>query len=215
MLVNAFAVAMLPSQKTTGLKVLRTNAAIMTARHALYNALLTPGVEAIIAFGDPRRHRRLRFVAASNPAVDAVPSSRSTTRPRSTGLTRANDRALKAWDLAVKQLRGVVTPDPGGDASGPRYGTYFIETDYARIPRWDLPSAAPLYAGDDSWGRGSTPARHNCCARPSPDDRVGLLLTPPVGAGKFLRYDYKAGKLIGARTKSGKKVAVDAFGIPV
>ena len=32
---------------------------------------------------------------------------------------------------------------------------------------------------------------------------------------EFLRYEYKGGTLIGARTKSGKKVPVDAFEIPV
>ena len=39
-LVNAFAVAMQPSQKDEGPEVLRTNAAIEAARHALYDALL-------------------------------------------------------------------------------------------------------------------------------------------------------------------------------
>ena len=42
-LVNGFAVALRPSQKTKGLKALKENVAIRTARHALYNALLEGG----------------------------------------------------------------------------------------------------------------------------------------------------------------------------
>jgi len=213
-LVNAFAVAMIPSQKTKGLKALNTNVAIRTARHALYNALLTPGVQAIVAFGDVA-HQAYDIWAASNPAVSAIPSYKIAHPAAVDRDGSGNDAALKGWDKAMKQLRTVVTPDPGGDASGPRYGSYFTEVDYARIPRWDLPAAAPAYAGDDSWGRGGTPRHNNCCARPSPDDRASLLLTPAPGAGQFLRYQYKGGKLEGARSKSGKKVAVDGFGIPV
>jgi hypothetical protein len=78
-----------------------------------------------------------------------------------------------------------------------------------------MPKVAPLYAGDDSWGRAATPRHNNCCARPSPDDQVSLSLTPAPGQGAFLRYSYKKGKLVGAKGKDGKKVKVDAFGLPV
>ena len=213
-LVNAFAVAMIPSEKTTGLKALQTNVALRTARHALYDALLTPSVEAIVAFGDVA-HQAYDIWAASNPAAAAVPSFKLAHPAAVDREGTGDDAALKGWDKAVKQLRSIVTPDPDGDASGPRYGDYFTEVDYARIPRWDLPAPAPAYAGDDSWGRGGTPRHNNCCARPSPDDRVSLLLTPAPGAGKFLRYLYKKGKLVGAKSKSGRKVDVDGFGIPV
>src|SRR3954464_4675533 len=50
-LVNAFAVAMKPSQKAKANKVLQNNVAIAAARHSLYNALLTANVQAIVAFG--------------------------------------------------------------------------------------------------------------------------------------------------------------------
>ena len=78
---------------------------------------------------------------------------------------------------AVTALRKVVTPDADGDASGPTFGAYFTEYDYARVPRRDLPRAAPRYVGDDSWGRASTPRHNNCCDRPTPDDGASLLLT--------------------------------------
>jgi Uracil DNA glycosylase superfamily. len=213
-LVNAFAVAMLPSQKTKGLSVLHTNAVITAARHSLYNALLKPGLQAIVAFGDVAQ-QAYDLWAASSPAVGAVPCFKVAHPAAVDRDGSGNDAGLKGWDKAVKQLRAIVTSDSDGDASGPRYGDYFTEVDYARIPRWDLPSAAPAYAGDDSWGRGATPQHNNCCSRPSPDDRASLLLTPAPGAGAFLRYEYRSGNLVGAKTKSGKKVVVDAFGIPL
>jgi hypothetical protein len=73
----------------------------------------------------------------------------------------------------------------------------------------------PAYVGDESWGRAANPRHNNCADRPSPDDTVSLLLTPPAGQGPFLRYHYHNGTLAGAKDKNGNNVAVDAFGIPV
>jgi hypothetical protein len=72
-----------------------------------------------------------------------------------------------------------------------------------------------LSSGDDSWGRGGNPRHNNCCARPSPDDKVSLMLTPAPGMGVFLRYLYKKGKLKGAKGADGNSMAVDGFGIPL
>jgi hypothetical protein len=213
-LVNAFAVAMHPGKKTTGLKVLRTNAAITAARHGLYDALLAAGLEAIVTFGDVA-HEAQAIWAKSNPAVKAVPHVKVAHPAAVDRSSSGDDKALKQWARAVKRLRVIVTPDPDGDPSGATYGKYFTELDYARIPRWDLPRQAPAFAGDDSWGRAGTPRHNNCCVRPSPDDSVSLVLTPPPGAGQQLRYKYKDGKLLGARSKSGKNVPVDGFGIPL
>ena len=149
------------------------------------------------------------------PAVKAVPHLKLA---HPAGVDRegtGDDAALKAWAGAVTKLRKIVTADPDGDARGPNFGSYFTETDYARIPRWDLPAVAPAYLGDDSWGRGATPRHNNCCERPSPDDMVSLLLSPPAGQGEFLQYRYQNGKLAGAKRKDGTNVTVDAFGIPV
>jgi hypothetical protein len=214
-LVNAFAVALRPSQKTKGLSVLRTNAAIRTARHALYDGLLAGGgLQAIVAFGDVA-HLAYDLWSASNPAVKAVPSFKLA-HPAAVDRTGSGqDAALKAWAQAITALRAIVSADPDGNPNGPNFGAYFTEVDYARIPRWDLPAVAPAYVGDDSWGRAATPRHNNCCERPSPDDKVSLLLTPPAGQGQFLRYRYQNGQLAGAKNKSGQAVAVDGFGIPV
>jgi hypothetical protein len=214
-LVNAFAVAMRPSQKTKGLQVLKTNVAIRTARHGLYDLLLAGGaLQAVIAFGDVA-HQAYDLWKASNPAVQAVPSFKLAHPAAVDRDGSGDDAALKGWAKAVKKLRTIVTADADGDASGPNFGAYFTEVDYARVPRWDLPPMAPTYVGDDSWGRAAKPRHNNCCERPSPDDSVSLLLTPPPGQGQFLQYRYQQGQLVGAKNKNGQNVPVDAFGIPL
>jgi hypothetical protein len=212
-LVNAFAVALHPSKTTKGINILKTNAAITAARHGLYNALLKPTLQAIVAMGD-NAEEAYKLWKAANPAVAAKPFVKVAHPAAVDRDGTGNDAALKGWKNAITQLRGVVTPDAGGDATQPNFGNFFTEMDYVRIPRWDLPKVAPLYAGDDSWGRAATPRHGNCAKRPSPDDGVSLLLTPAPGQGTFLRYKYDAGELAGARNKSGSKVPVDAFGIP-
>ena len=214
-LVNGFAVALRPSQKTKGLKALKENVAIRTARHGLYNALFAGGgLEAIVAFGDVA-HQAYDLWAASNPAVKVVPSFKLAHPAAVDRDGSGNDAALKAWAQAITTLRGIVTADPDGDPTGPNFGDFFTEVDYARIPRWDLPRVTPAYLGDDSWGRGATPRHNNCCKRPSPDDSVSLLLSPPIGQGESLQYQYLNGSLVGAKNASGQNVTVDAFGIPV
>ena len=214
-LVNAFAVAMRPSQKTKGLQVLKTNVAIRTARHGLYDILLAGGaLQAVVAFGDVA-HQAYDLWEASNPAVQAIPSFKLAHPAAVDRDATGDDAALKGWAKAVKKLRTIVTPDADGDASGPNFGAYFTELDYGRVPRWDLPPMAPAYVGDDSWGRAAKPRHNNCCERPSPDDSVSLLLTPAPGQGQFLQYRYDNGQLAGAKDKNGQDVAVDAFGIPI
>ena len=214
-LVNAFAVALHPGKQATGRQVLQHNSAIKTWRHGFFDRLLAGGgLQAIVAFGS-HAHAAYDLWAASNPAVAAVPVIKVDHPAAVDRNGSGNDRALQEWTRAVTTLRGLITPDTGARASGPNYGAYVTENDYSRIPRWDLPSAAPRYAGDDSWGRAATPQHNNCCTRPSPDDAVSLFLSPPPSQGTFLRYRYKDGRLIKTTTKSGKTVATDAYGIPV
>jgi len=214
-LVNAFAVALHPGKASTGRKLLKDNAAIKTWRHSFYDALLAGGnLEAIVTFGD-NAEAAYNLWAASNPAVKAVPVVRIAHPAAVDRSGSGNDKPLKGWKRAVTKLRGIVTADPGGSTSGSNFGSYFTELDYARIPRWDIPTQAPAYAGDDSWGRASTPQHNNCCQRPAPDDGVSLEFSPPSGVDKFLRYFYKAGSLEKTKGKNGSMVATDAFGIPL
>ena len=212
-LVNAFAVAMRPSKKTSGLRVLRTNAAIMAARHGLYDRLLGgTKLQAIIAFGEIAQ-AAYDVWALSNPDVKAVRSFKLAHPAAVDRDASGDDEALRGWAKAIKSLRAIVTPDIDGDPKSPNFGDYFTEIDYARIPRWDLPSAAPIYVGDDSWGRAASPRHNNCCVRPNPDDGISLQLTPPIGLGVPLNYQYNKGTLLKATDKNGKKVAVNKLGI--
>jgi hypothetical protein len=205
---------MIPGQKTKGLEALRTNAALRTARHGLYDRLLAGGaVQAIIAFGEVAQEA-YDLWAVSNLAVNMLPGFKLAHPAAVDRTANGNDPALKRWREGVTRLRTIVTPDADGDATGPNFGDYFSELDYARIPRWDLPRTAPRYLGDDSWGRAANPRHNNCCERPSPDDRVSLLLTPPAGRGDFLRYRYWDGRLVEAKGKNGQSVPVDQFGLP-
>ena len=124
-LVNAFAVAMRPSQKTKGMRALRTNAAIMAARHGLYDRLLAGGaLQAVVAFGEVA-HEAYDLWAASNPAVAAIASFKLAHPAAVDRSGSGNDAALKGWRNAVRILRGFVTPDAGGDARSANFGSYF------------------------------------------------------------------------------------------
>jgi hypothetical protein len=214
-LVNALSVAMIPSAKTKGLAILQNNQPIMQARHAMYNALLAGGgLQVIVAFGEVA-HKAVDLWQQTNPAVRNV---RRFDLAHPAAVDRdgsGNDLPLKGWAKAIEQLRGIITPDADGDATVPNYGSYVTETDYVRIPRRDLPKFAPVYVGDDSWGRFDTPRHNNCCNRPSPDDRQSLVLTPPARQGQWLRYRYQNGHLFGAKDKNGIDVAINQFGLEV
>jgi len=68
---------------------------------------------------------------------------------------------MPAYHSAIIQLRDVVTPDAGGDNTGPNYTTGMKEIDYAPIPRGDLGFGAPPFLGDDKWARLTRPRRAN------------------------------------------------------
>lgn len=213
-LVNAFAVALHPSKAAKAAELLRNNAALKDWRHGLYDRLLAGGaIQAVVAFGG-NAHLAYDVWAASNADVRAVPVFKLAHPAAVDRSGSGNDAGLRKWAQAVTALRGIVTPDPGGDPGAPNFGKYFTEVDYVRVPRWDLPRVAPAYVGDDSWGRASTPRHNNCCDRPSPDDRVSLILAPPPGQGDVLRYRYRNGSLFKTTRKNGQVVATDPFGIP-
>jgi hypothetical protein len=79
------------------------------------------------------------------------------------------DELLPQWRDAVDQLRGIVTPDPDGSNAGPNYGSSFDETDYAAIPRGDLPFGVPAFLGDDQWRRTGDPPGNTSVERLSED----------------------------------------------
>ena len=139
-LVNAWAYALHPARAQAERERL-TDAVQLQWRNALYDAVAGPGLQAIIAFGVMAQDAAALWTGRPAAArLHAIPHPSS----------RNEQELLDRWRAAVADLRGVVTPDPGGDATGPNYGTTFTETDYAAIPRRDLAFGVPAFLGDDA-----------------------------------------------------------------
>jgi hypothetical protein len=90
------------------------------------------------------------------------------------------DELITRWHEAIPQIRAVVTPDPDGDATVANYGSKFAETDYAPVPRRDLPFGLPAWFGDDAWGRTGKPRHNNSVERPADDPEHHLLWQAPA-----------------------------------
>lgn len=167
--LNAHLYALHPGKGSRGLKLL-SDPIITAWRNQLYDAAKGAKVQAIVAFGDQAQEAVNLWTGKGNLPVFNVPHPSS----------RDETKLLDEWRAAVTALRGIVTPDPDGDAGIPNYGVKFAETDYARIPRGDLPFGVPAWIGDDAWGRNGKPKHRNCVSRPNPDDAHTLIWIAPV-----------------------------------
>ncbi len=169
-LVNAFAYALLPSQAHKATPML-AEPAHRDWRNALLDRIVGPDLQAIVVFGD--QAKAAFDLWGSRPSVPTFPVPHPS--------NHSTKKILDAWRPAIEQLRAVVTPDPGGDASGPNYGGSFTEADYARVPPRDLPFGVPAWLGDDAWGRTATPKHNNCVDRPEDDLLHTLIWRSPTG----------------------------------
>lgn len=165
--LNAFPYALFPSRGGDA-RAFLTEEEQARWRNRLYDAARSPSLQAVVAFGANARMAVELWPGRPDVEVVGVPHPSS----------RDNAALLKAWRAAVERLRAVVTPDPEGDASG-SYGGTFRESDYAAIPRADLPFGVPEFVGDDAWGRAARPRHNNCVRRPVPDDRHTLIWRAP------------------------------------
>lgn len=166
--LNAFAVALLPSQASHGDEVLN-DPAHLAWRNSVYDLAKGPNLQAIIAFG-----------GQAQTAVSLWPGKGTTPLFKIPHPSSHDETVLVTkWAQAITQLRAIVTPDPDGDTTLPNYTAKFLETDYRPIPRRDLPFGAPPFLGDDAWGRAATPKHNNGVSRPSPDDRHTLIWIAP------------------------------------
>ena len=167
--LNAWAYALHPSRAFPERDRL-DDAAQLEWRNAVYDAATGPDLEAVIAFG---------FMAQAAVGLwSGLPEEidpHNVPHPSNP----EEDELLDAWRAAVTELRDVVTPDADGDNSGPNYGSSFEESDYAPIPRRDLPFGAPAFLGDDSWVRAKPGSAMNSVGRPSPDDGHTLIWHAP------------------------------------
>ncbi len=139
-------------------------------RNELYGAATGAGLQAIVAFGDMAQEAVALWSGRPRVTVSEVPHPSS----------RNPKRLLDEWRIAVELLRGIVTPDGDGDNSGPNYGSRLAESDYAPIPRRDLPFGAPAFLGDDAWVRAQPGGAQNSVERPAPDDGHTLIWRAPT-----------------------------------
>jgi uracil-DNA glycosylase len=166
--LNAYPYGLFPSHADEGDAIL-TEPDHLRWRNRVFDAVHTPNIHAIVAFG-----RQAQRAVALWPGKGATPVF-DVRHPSS----RDEPRLLDEWRQAVVDLRAIVTPDPDGDPTAANYGNAFQESDYAAIPRRDLPYGAPAFLGDDSAGR---PAQRTSVSRPVPDDRHTLTWVAPQGA---------------------------------
>ncbi|MFC8731453.1 hypothetical protein ACFT5B_03205 [Luteimicrobium sp. NPDC057192] len=160
--VNAYAYALLPSKASRAQQDVLPLPEQVAWREKLLALITGPKLQAVVAFGG--QAQGALDLWAGLPAgvhVERVPHPSS----------RSASALLSAWRDAVPRLRAVVTPDADGAAglALPNYGTSFRESDYAPIPRGDLPFGVPSFLGDDAWGRKAKPRHNNGVSRPSKD----------------------------------------------
>lgn len=168
-LVNAFAYALHPSRSWQALPLL-AQPDHQDWRNRLFDQITGPELQAIVAFGVNAREALHQWHTRPDVPTFEIPHPSS---PNTTDL-------LDRWRDAITQLRGIVTPDVGGDTTSPNYGTTFEETDYSSIPRTDLPFGLPSWVGDDGWGRAAVPRHNNSVSRPSADPDHTLVWQAPT-----------------------------------
>lgn len=165
--LNAWAYAVHPSRAQAQEQRL-DEPAQLAWRNELYDLATGPQLQAVIALGGMAQEAVRQWAGRPSVPLCEVPHPSS----------RGEKRLLDEWRAAVEELRTSVTPDDDGDNGGANYGTKFAESDYAAIPRRDLPFGAPAFLGDDAWVR-SRGGAQNSVARPSPDDGHTLIWHAP------------------------------------
>jgi uracil-DNA glycosylase len=153
-LVNAFPLAVHPSKSSTA-RPLLSDPDQLRWRNRFYDMITDSRLEAIIAFGGNAQ--------AALALWDNAPDVPRFEIPHPSAHNGA-DLAAR-WAAAIPDARAAVTPDPGGEQSGPNYGARITEDDYARIPAADLPFGVPVWIGDDRWGRTDSPRHNNTIER--------------------------------------------------
>jgi uracil-DNA glycosylase len=169
--VNGFAYALFPGKLGDGIDAL-SRPELVTWRNKLFDMLKTPSVKAVIAFG-----------VVAQKAVELWPGKADLTVENTyhpsyhTSTPGSESKMLTDWNRVINELRAVITPDTGSPVDLPLYGTTFAESDYAPIPKTDLPFGLPDWFGDDTWFRAHRGM--NSVSRPSPDDRHTLKWKAP------------------------------------
>ena len=166
--VNAFPYALHPSFGRGVDKLLAAHDE-QVWRHQFYDAVHPAHVQAVVAFGVNAQKAFALWPGKPNVHLEQIPHPSS----------HDEGALVTAWHGAIERLRAIVTPDPDGSVAGANYGASFLESDYAPIPRRDLPFGVPSFLGDDSAGRTAHPKHNDSVKRPSPDDGHTLTWLAP------------------------------------
>jgi hypothetical protein len=169
-LVNAHPYALHPGKAGKGLPILAEQAHREWRNRFCDMVVAGSSLEAIIAFGGQAKAALgLWDPPAGVPTFEVShPSNHS------------QKALLASWSVGLPRIRKAVTADPDGDPTLPNYGAKFLETDYAPIPKRDLPFGLPAWFGDDAWGRAAKPRHNNSVDRPSADTEHTLLWQAPA-----------------------------------
>jgi hypothetical protein len=166
--LNAFPYAFRPSRNDRAADLLR-EPHLLGWRNDVYDAARSGSLQAIVAFG-----------ANARIAVELWPG-RPNVRQLNVPHPSSHDaqQLLQEWHQAIDELRPLIGADSDGSQAAPNYGGSFRESDYAAIPRRDLPFGVPDFLGDDSAGRAHR--RNSSVSRPVPDDLHTLIWKAPSG----------------------------------
>lgn len=116
--------------------------AVQHWRNGLFDALLAPTLQAIVALGRAARHGVETWPAANALIAQhrVVFLTHPTARPAST--------VFQSWNARLAQLGALITPDPDGTVDlAPYTGSQFSAQQLSRIPFRDLGFGAPAWMG--------------------------------------------------------------------
>jgi Uracil DNA glycosylase superfamily len=164
--LNGFVYSLHPSHLSDGIKLL-SDPAHLSWRNKVFKAVKGSGLQAIVAFG-----------VVAQAAVDLWDGKGDIPVFNTFHPSYSGDiiKFLTDWNRVITGLRQIVTKDSDGDNTLPLYGNAFLESDYASIPRRDLPFGAPEFLGDDAWRRKKKGM--NTVSRSATDDHVLTWIAP-------------------------------------
>ncbi|HEY6640931.1 uracil-DNA glycosylase family protein [Povalibacter sp.] len=151
-IVNAFLYSIF-GQFNTPMRAFMDRSTVTAWRNQLFDALVNPGTQAILAFGNAARH-----------AVETWPGSSGL---RSQGrvfellhpTARPTSDVLTDWSSKLNAISAKVTADPDGQRDLSAYvGPTFKPTDQERIPHRDLGFGMPAWMGDGDMARRIKPS---------------------------------------------------------
>ena len=130
--------------------------------------------------GRRRRGGRLRRERAEGVRPLAAQAERSGRAHPASEQPRRGAAALASGTTPIDDGCGSTSrPTPTATRPARTTASSFQESDYAAIPRRDLPFGVPDFLGDDSAGRTGHPRHNNRVARPTPDDGHTLIWAAP------------------------------------